>query len=252
MYVHILFGCMFIFCLHDLLHRTITRNGKSELVKQHWFSPRLLSLLDYFIHKSPYWSVHNYEQRLDEDIRESFMRHCMKVHKDGRQDLTGESRAFQRPNYMSTLPFMITDSDAVSAEIWMSRVGAENAPKKDRGSNGPSQGKAASQAAIARMMGDGRPRPSAGDAVNGEVAGAAAASGSPPRPPRAAPLAAASPQASQQSHRADSDKSPDRRRDAAAAAVASPKASQRGNSVEKSPGKPREGQSPAKKTSSQA
>lgn len=105
---------MFTFCLHDLLHRTVTRNGKSELVKEYWFSPQLFGLLDYFIHKSPYWSVHNYEQRLDEDIRESFMRHCMKVHKAGRQDLTGESRAFQRPNYMSTLPFMVTDSDAVT------------------------------------------------------------------------------------------------------------------------------------------
>ena len=241
---------MFTFCLHDLLHRTVTRNGKSELVKQYWFSPQLFGLLDYFIHKSPYWSVHNYEQRLDEDIRESFMRHCMKVHKAGRQDLTGESRAFQRPNYMSTLPFMVTDSDAVSAEIWMSRVAAENAPKKDRGSNGPSHGKAGSQAAIARMMGDGRPRPSAGDAVNGEVAGEAAATGSPPRLPRAAASTAASPQASQQSHGAD--KSPDRRRDAAAAAVASPKGSQRGNSVEKSPGKPREDKSPAKQASSQA
>lgn len=91
MYVHILFGRMFTFCLHDLLYRTITRNGKSELVKVHWFSPQLLSLLDYFIHKSPYWSVHNYESRVDEDVRESFMRHCLKVHKDNRQELSGQS-----------------------------------------------------------------------------------------------------------------------------------------------------------------
>ena len=131
-------------------------------------------------------------------------------------------------------------------------MAAENAPKTDRGSNGPSHGKAASQAAIARMMGDGRPRPSAGDAVNGEVAGVAAATGSPPRPPRApaSTVTAASPQASQQSHGVD--KSPDRRRDAAAAAVASPNGRPRGKIVEKSPSKQREGQSPAKQASSQA
>ena len=30
-------------------------------VHVHWISPRLTSLLDFFMHKAPYWSVHNYE-----------------------------------------------------------------------------------------------------------------------------------------------------------------------------------------------
>ena len=70
------------------------RKGNAESIKVHWFSPRLISLLDYFMHKAPYWSVHNYEKRLDEDVRESFMRHAMKVHSDSREELTGSSGEF--------------------------------------------------------------------------------------------------------------------------------------------------------------
>ena len=83
-------------CLHQgsitdtfFFYRTITKHGKSELIKVSWISPRLLSLLDYLMHKAPYWSIHNYEKRLDEDVRESFMRHVLGVHKDSRDDLAG-------------------------------------------------------------------------------------------------------------------------------------------------------------------
>jgi hypothetical protein len=46
------------------------------------------------MHKAAYWSVHNYEKRLDEDVRESFMRHVMEVHADCREQLTGLSGEF--------------------------------------------------------------------------------------------------------------------------------------------------------------
>ncbi len=46
------------------------------------------------MHKAAYCSVHNYEKRLDEDVRESFMRHVMEVHADRREQLTGLSGEF--------------------------------------------------------------------------------------------------------------------------------------------------------------
>jgi hypothetical protein len=55
----------------------------------YWFSPRLCSLLDYFMHKAPYWSVNNYEQRVDEGVRTVFSKHVEKVHTDNRAELAG-------------------------------------------------------------------------------------------------------------------------------------------------------------------
>jgi hypothetical protein len=43
------------------------------------------------MHKAAYWSVHNYEKRLDADARESFMRHVMEVHNESQEQLTGLS-----------------------------------------------------------------------------------------------------------------------------------------------------------------
>ena len=56
-----------------------------------WFPPRLISLLDYFLLKAPYWSVHNYEKRLEVDVREGLMGHVEEVHKNNRQELSGLS-----------------------------------------------------------------------------------------------------------------------------------------------------------------
>ncbi len=69
--------------------RTVIRKGKPESIKVNWLSPRLMSLLDYLMHKAPYWSVQNYEKRLKEDVRDSFMRHVFDVHTESREDLTG-------------------------------------------------------------------------------------------------------------------------------------------------------------------
>ena len=67
------------------------RDGKKVSTKVHWLSPRFLSLLDYLLHKSPYWSISNYDRRVDENIRDGFMHHVVKVHKDSRQELQGLS-----------------------------------------------------------------------------------------------------------------------------------------------------------------
>lgn len=53
-------------------------------------SARLLSLVDYFLHKSPYWSVNNYEKRVDERVRVSFLRYVEQAHKDGVDELEGK------------------------------------------------------------------------------------------------------------------------------------------------------------------
>ena len=87
----------FEFCLH--LFRTVERKGKVESIKVNWISPRLLSLLDYFLHKAPYWSIYNYEKRLSEGVREGFMRHVLQSHKDSREDLTGSNGESELPNW---------------------------------------------------------------------------------------------------------------------------------------------------------
>ena len=54
-----------------------------------------MSLLDYLMHKAPYWSISNYDsvykKGLDEDVRDAFMRHVCAVHKQSREDLKGLS-----------------------------------------------------------------------------------------------------------------------------------------------------------------
>ncbi len=37
-----------------------------------WFSTPFLGLMDYLLHKAPYWLIHNYEQRVDEKVRKTF------------------------------------------------------------------------------------------------------------------------------------------------------------------------------------
>ncbi len=85
----------FEFCLH--LFRTFERKGKVQSIKVNWFSSRLLSLLDYFLHKAPYWSVQNYEKRLSEGVREGFMRHVLQAHKDSWEDFQGSNGKFEQP-----------------------------------------------------------------------------------------------------------------------------------------------------------
>ncbi len=60
------------------------------------------------MHKAPYWSVQNYEKRLDEDVRDSdtFMRHVIEVHKEFREDLTGLSGKFSLPTQKSKLTYV--------------------------------------------------------------------------------------------------------------------------------------------------
>jgi hypothetical protein len=84
----------------------VIQKGKQESIKVNWISSRLMSLLDYLMHKAPYWSVHNYEKRLDEDVRDAFMRHVIGVHKEFREDLTGLSGKFSLPTQVSTLTYM--------------------------------------------------------------------------------------------------------------------------------------------------
>ena len=39
-----------------------------------FFSPKFLALLDWFFHKAPYWSIQNYERRVDVAVREAFLK----------------------------------------------------------------------------------------------------------------------------------------------------------------------------------
>jgi hypothetical protein len=63
--------------------------GKRVTVKVYWLSPRLMLLLDYFMHKAPYWSVQNYEKRVDDGVRTAFLQHVEQVHDENRRELAG-------------------------------------------------------------------------------------------------------------------------------------------------------------------
>ena len=63
--------------------------GQPESVQVYWLSPRLMSLLDYFMHKAPYWSVNNYEKRVDDGVRTAFLQHVEQVHSGHRRELAG-------------------------------------------------------------------------------------------------------------------------------------------------------------------
>ncbi len=67
----------------------IKQMGQLESVKVYWLSLRLISLLDYFMHNAPYWSVHTYEKRMDEGVHTAFLQHVEQVHADNRSELAG-------------------------------------------------------------------------------------------------------------------------------------------------------------------
>ena len=43
--------------------------------------------------------LNNYEKRLNEGVREGFMRHVLQAHKDSREELTGSNGEFELPNW---------------------------------------------------------------------------------------------------------------------------------------------------------
>ena len=49
-------------------------------------SPKLLALSDVMLHKSPYWSFNNYDTRVDERVRASFLSFVEDQHKENRAD----------------------------------------------------------------------------------------------------------------------------------------------------------------------
>ena len=65
------------------------RDGKLQLISQKYFSVKLLSLFDYMLHKSPYWSYSNYDKRVPDAVRTSFMEVVANQHKKGHKELEG-------------------------------------------------------------------------------------------------------------------------------------------------------------------
>ena len=49
-------------------------------------SPRLLALLDYLLHKLPYWSFGNYDKRVNEQIHTLFVAKCKETHRKALDD----------------------------------------------------------------------------------------------------------------------------------------------------------------------
>ncbi len=62
-----------------------------EKGKVYYISAKLLGLLDYFMHKTPYWSVNNYEKLVEAVVHKVFLRHVEGFHKEHREELAGIS-----------------------------------------------------------------------------------------------------------------------------------------------------------------
>ena len=206
--------------------------GQPEPVKVYWLSPRLMSLLDYFMHKAPYWSVNNYEKRVDVGVRTAFLRHVEQVHADNRRELTGmcvpqhDGRCLVFGFHCITL---FDDSHSTGwAEIWESEVESNKGQNVSASCKNPS-GQGLMEDAISKMM--GKPKSQAEPAAEANVPEASqpanGAAGAPAQPPAAA---AASPLKAP-SASAEAAASPTKQRAAAAAAgaaVATPSPARRG------------------------
>ncbi len=66
--------------------------------KVFYISAKLLGLLDYFMHKSPYWSVTNYEKQVEAGVCRVFLRHVEGFHKENREELAGISGSASLPH----------------------------------------------------------------------------------------------------------------------------------------------------------
>ena len=53
------------------------------------FSPKFLGLMDWFLHKAPYWSAHNYEKRVDPQVRSAFLKYVEDGHTSNEDEFAG-------------------------------------------------------------------------------------------------------------------------------------------------------------------
>ena len=76
--------------LLKFLCRTVTKeDGSVRESTTPVLSRRFLVLLDYLLHKSPYWSTGNYEKRVHQQIRSFFVERCEESHRKNVHDLAG-------------------------------------------------------------------------------------------------------------------------------------------------------------------
>jgi hypothetical protein len=80
-----------VFIYPDLIFfRTIVRDGKRQLIQKKVISVKLLTLVDYMLHKSPYWSSTNYAKRVPEQVRLNFLGLVEQQHNQGHRELEGD------------------------------------------------------------------------------------------------------------------------------------------------------------------
>ncbi len=62
-------------------------------VSTHVLSPKAMSIADYLLHKAPYWSSSQYDHRVSENSRNTFLTFVEDQHKDSRKnaDFEGDS-----------------------------------------------------------------------------------------------------------------------------------------------------------------
>ena len=67
----------------------------------------MLGLVDYLLHKAPYWSVNNFEHYVDQSVRDSFLKYVESAHHDNQNEFAGMSCVFQQPQLEYALTRML-------------------------------------------------------------------------------------------------------------------------------------------------
>lgn len=123
-------------------------------VSTHVLSPKAMSIADYLLHKAPYWSSSQYDHRVSENSRNTFLKFVEDQHKDSRQneDFEGDSallkcdKATCHDEHYVRLP---------CAGCWLNLVSASagnSAEKEGPGSSTPSKEGSSTKSLLSKVF----------------------------------------------------------------------------------------------------
>jgi len=132
----------------------VYRQGKVVQVSTHVLSPKAMSIADYLLHKAPYWSSSQYDHRVSENSRNTFLKFVEDQHKDSRQneDFEGDSallkcdKATCHDEHYVRLP---------CAGCWLNLVSASagnSAEKEGPGSSTPSKEGSSTKSLLSKVF----------------------------------------------------------------------------------------------------
>ena len=123
-------------------------------VSTHVLSPKAMSIADYLLHKAPYWSSSQYDHRVSENSRNTFLKFVEDQHTDSRQnqDFEGDSallkcdKATCHDEHYVRLP---------CAGCWLNLVSASagnSAEKEGPGSSTPSKEGSSTKSLLSKVF----------------------------------------------------------------------------------------------------